>query len=152
MTADVASWGVHHSGRWRRARDDDRTDASLLLAALRGAVPPDDPRSVGLVQAVCSDLIADGYVYRYLVDGAPLGEREGAFLICGFWLALALNQVGDVGAAVALFERNRAACGPAGIFTEEYDVHERQLRGNFPQSFVHALLVEAAVTLPPEEW
>ncbi|HEY3831609.1 MAG TPA: glycoside hydrolase family 15 protein [Acidimicrobiia bacterium] len=152
ITADVASWGVHHSGRWRRARDDDRVDASLLLGALRGAVPFNDPRSVGLLHAVSHDLVSDGYVYRYLVDGAPLGEREGAFLICGFWLALALHQQGHDDAAVALFERNRAACGPAGIFTEEYDVHERQLRGNFPQAFVHALLVEAAVTLPPDEW
>jgi GH15 family glucan-1,4-alpha-glucosidase len=152
ITADVASWGVHHSGRWRRARDDERTDASLLLAALRGAVASDDPRSASLLRAVRDELVADGYVYRYLVDDAPLGEREGAFLICGFWLALALYQAGEVEAAVALFERNRAACGPAGMFTEEYDVHERQLRGNFPQAFVHALLIEAAVTLPPEGW
>ena len=63
-----------------------------------------------------------------------------------------LQQVGELDAAVALFERNRGACGPAGIFTEEYDVHERQLRGNFPQAFVHALLVESAVTLPVERW
>ncbi len=150
IAADVATWGVLHDGRWRRAADDDRADAALLLAGLRGAVPPDDPRSQHLLEAVCADLVVDGYVYRYLVDDAPLGAREGAFLICGFWLALALHQVGHVDAAVAVFERNRAACGPSGIFTEEYDVHERQLRGNFPQAFVHALLVEAAVTLPSE--
>ncbi len=152
IVADVASWGVHPSGRWQRADDDTRLDASLLLAPLRGAVAPDDPRSRGLLDAVCSELVVDGYTYRYVVDGAPLGEREGAFLICGFWLALALHQAGRVNAAVAMFERNRAACGSPGIFTEEYDVHERQLRGNFPQAFVHALLVESAVTLPPEQW
>ena len=45
------------------------------------------------------------------------------------------------------FERSRAACGPAGLYTEEYDVHQRQLRGNLPQAFVHAGLLESAVRL-----
>ena len=42
------------------------------------------------------------------------------------------------------FERNRAAMGPPGLFAEEYDVVQRQLRGNLPQAFVHALLLETA--------
>ena len=45
-------------------------------------------------------------------------------------------------AALRWFERNRAACGPPGLFSEEYDVAQRQLRGNLPQAFVHALLLE----------
>jgi GH15 family glucan-1,4-alpha-glucosidase len=49
--------------------------------------------------------------------------------------------------AVRYFERNRAACGPPGLFSEEYDVTQRQLRGNLPQAFVHAMLLECAVTL-----
>ena len=49
--------------------------------------------------------------------------------------------------ARASFERNRAACGAAGLLTEEYDVAERQLRGNAPQAFVHALLLQCAVSL-----
>ncbi|GAB3686779.1 glycoside hydrolase family 15 protein [Saccharopolyspora tripterygii] len=48
------------------------------------------------------------------------------------------------------FERNRAACGPPGLFSEEFDVGQRQLRGNFPQAFVHALLLESSVRLGPE--
>ncbi|MGH8155746.1 MAG: glycoside hydrolase family 15 protein, partial [Rhodanobacteraceae bacterium] len=45
------------------------------------------------------------------------------------------------------FERNRAACGPPGLYSEEYDVKQRQLRGNLPQAFVHALMLEASVRL-----
>jgi GH15 family glucan-1,4-alpha-glucosidase len=33
------------------------------------------------------------------------------------------------------------------VYTEEYDVRQRQLRGNLPQAFVHAGLLEAAVRL-----
>jgi GH15 family glucan-1,4-alpha-glucosidase len=30
---------------------------------------------------------------------------------------------------------------------EEFDVQQRQLRGNLPQAFVHAMLLESAVRL-----
>ena len=65
-------------------------------------------------------------------------------MLCGFWMALADHQRGNDLAAVRWFERNRTACGPPGLFTEEFDVRQRQLRGNLPQAFVHALLFETA--------
>ncbi|MEU6786450.1 glycoside hydrolase family 15 protein [Nonomuraea angiospora] len=80
-------------------------------------------------------------------DDRPLGETEGAFLLCGFLVALAAHQQGDVPTALRWFERNRAACGPAGLLAEEYDVTQRQMRGNLPQAFVHALLLECAARL-----
>jgi alpha,alpha-trehalase len=63
------------------------------------------------------------------------------------WMAMAAHELGDEVGAGRWFERNRAACGPAGIYTEEYDVHQRQLRGNLPQAFVHAGVLECAVRL-----
>lgn len=102
-------------------------------------------------RAVAHELAQDGYLYRYRVDGAPLGRAEGAFLICSFWMALACKAEGLDADAVHWFERGRAACGPAGLFCEEWDVSERQLRGNLPQAFVHALLLESAVSLAPSE-
>ncbi|MGH3631616.1 MAG: glycoside hydrolase family 15 protein [Sciscionella sp.] len=45
------------------------------------------------------------------------------------------------------FDRNRTSCGQAGLFSEEYDITQRQLHGNLPQAFVHALLLECAATL-----
>ncbi|KRE27144.1 glycoside hydrolase [Mycobacterium sp. Soil538] len=142
---------VHPSGRWQRAPDDARVDAALLVPALRGAVPPDDPRSVATLRAVLDELEDDGFVYRFRHDDRPLAEAEGAFLLCGFWAALACLQRGDVVSATRYFERNRAACGPPGLFGEEYDVEQRQLRGNIPQAFVHALLIESSLRVahPP---
>ncbi len=61
--------------------------------------------------------------------------------------ALAEHQQGNRAEALRWFERNRAACGPPGLFTEEYDVSQRQLRGNLPQAFVHALMLETATRL-----
>ncbi len=151
ITAETTAQSLHPSGRWQRADDDERCDAALLLAGLRGAVPADDPRTASTLRAVQDELVVDEYVYRCRVGDEPLGRAEGAFLLCGFWLSLAAHQAGDRIRAVRLFERNRAACGPAGILSEEYDVHQRQLRGNFPQAFVHAQLLETAATITSEE-
>ena len=144
IVSDTAAHALHHSGRWQRSPSDPRPDAALLLGAIRGAIPPSDPRSVATLHAVDSELTQDGYCYRYRPDERPLGESEGAFLLCGFWMALAHAQQGDRVTAARWFERNRAACGPPGLCSEEFDVAQRQLRGNLPQAFVHALLLECA--------
>ena len=139
----------HPSGRWQRAEDDDRIDAALLLPPVRGALPPDDPRTRATLEAVAAELVEDCYVYRYPPPEGSPGEVEGAFLLCGFIRSLALLQQGDTVGAWRSFERNRAACGPPGLISEEFDVRQRQLRGNLPQAFVHALLLENAVRLGP---
>lgn len=138
---------LHPSGRWQRSPGLTGVDAALLMPALRGAVPPDDPRSTATLRAVRRDLCQDHHLYRFRHDQRPLEDAEGAFLLCGFVMALAEHQQHEEVEAVRWFERNRAACGPAGLYAEEFDVAQRQLRGNLPQSFVHALLLEAAVAL-----
>ena len=147
ITADAAKYAVHASGRWQRSPSDERIDASLLLSAIRGAVPADDPRSLATLRAVLEELTEDGYAYRYRPDERSLGEAEGAFLLCGFMLSLALKQQRNEVSAIRWFERTRAASGPPGLLSEEFDVTQRQLRGNLPQAFVHALLLECSVVL-----
>jgi GH15 family glucan-1,4-alpha-glucosidase len=144
ILAEVAETSVHRTGRWQRAPDDERVDAALLLAQVRGALEADDPRSVATRRAVASELGSDGYVYRYRHGDGPLGRAEGAFLVCGFWLALASFQAGDLVDGVRWFERGRSAAGSPGLFAEEFDVEQHQARGNLPQAFVHALMMECA--------
>jgi GH15 family glucan-1,4-alpha-glucosidase len=145
----LASLGdsVHATGRWQRSPADPRVDAALLLPVVRGGLPPDDPRSRATIRAVQDELAEDGFVYRFRHDGRPLHKAEGAFLLCGFWMAQVAQACRDPVAAARWFERGRAACGPAGLYTEEYDVHQRQLRGNLPQAFVHAGMLECAARL-----
>jgi GH15 family glucan-1,4-alpha-glucosidase len=138
---------LHPSGRWQRSPPDERVDAALVLPAVRGRFGPADLRERATVSAVAAELAEDGYVYRFRHDARPLHEAEGAFLLCGFWMAQAVSRCGDDVAAAHWFERSRSACGPAGLYTEEYDVRQRQLRGNLPQAFVHAGLLEAAARL-----
>jgi GH15 family glucan-1,4-alpha-glucosidase len=147
ILSDTAARAVHSSGRWQRSPDDPGMDAALLMPAVRGAVPADDPRTLQTLRSYLAELTQDGYGYRFRHDERPLGEAEGAFVLCGFVVALAMQQQGHEIAATRWFERNRAACGSPGLYSEEYDVAERQLRGNLPQAFVHALMLECGARL-----
>ncbi len=161
IMAETATRCLAPGGWWQRSPEHEGTDASLLLAAVRGALPADDPRTVATLAHVRASLVEDGYVYRFAHDGRALGANEGAFLLCGFVVALAEDQqaraAADAGdheraaahrvAAFRAFERNRAAAGAPGLLAEEFDVRQRQLRGNLPQAFVHAMLLETAITL-----
>ncbi|WP_328727861.1 glycoside hydrolase family 15 protein [Streptomyces griseoaurantiacus] len=142
---------VHPDGHWQRAPEDKKVDAALLLPAVRGALPPGDPRTRATLEACRRDLAEDHFLYRFRHDDRPLEDAEGAFLLCGFAMALAEHREGDPVAAYRWFERNRGACGASGLYAEEFDLAQRQLRGNLPQAFVHALLLETAARLngPP---
>lgn len=147
LLAETTRRCIDRRGAWQRSPRLSGTDAALLLPPVRGALPAADPRTVATLEAVQTDLCQDGYVYRFAADHQPLGEAEGAFLLCGFIVSLAHWHQGHDVEAFRAFERNRAACGPPGLLAEEYDVRQRQLRGNLPQAFVHALLLETAQRL-----
>nr|WP_302847275.1 glycoside hydrolase family 15 protein [Arthrobacter sp. ok362] len=144
ILAETAATCTHFSGTWQRSAADARIDAALLIPTVRGAVPGHHSRSLATAEAVRKELLDDGYVYRFRHKPGPLGDVEDAFLLCGFFLALTEYQQGNVKDAFRLFERNRAACASPGLFTEEFDIEQRQLRGNFPQAFVHAAMLETA--------
>jgi GH15 family glucan-1,4-alpha-glucosidase len=151
ILADTASSSLHPHGYWQRSPRLTGVDASLLLPPVRGAVSADDPRTRATLDAVRRELTDDGFVYRFRHDERDLGDAEGAFLLCGFMMALAEDQLGHGRCAMRWFERNRAACGPPGLFCEEYDVRQRQLRGNLPQAFAHALMLECTATLTHDD-
>jgi len=128
-------------------------DASLLMVPLVGFLPPDDPRVVGTVAAIERELVVDGFVLRYSthesVDGLPPGE--GVFLPCSFWLADNLHLQGRQDEAERLFERLLALRNDVGLISEEYDVEQKRLLGNFPQAFTHVGIINTARNLSTQE-
>ncbi|HEY2430173.1 MAG TPA: glycoside hydrolase family 15 protein [Acidimicrobiales bacterium] len=129
-------------------------DASLLMMPQVGFLPVEDPRVVGTIDAIESELIRGGLVMRYVgdssgVDGLPAGE--GAFLPCSFWLADAWAMSGRDRDATELLERLLALRNDLGLLAEEWDVDHRCQVGNFPQAFSHLSLVNTARNLTAEE-
>src|SRR3546814_19042251 len=113
-----------------------------------GFLPPSDERVVGTIEAVQRELSVDGFIERYptstgtSVDGLP--GREGAFLLCTFWMADALALIGRIDEATALFERLLALRNAVGLLAEEYDQVAGRQPGTLPQAFSPLGLVNTA--------
>jgi GH15 family glucan-1,4-alpha-glucosidase len=129
-------------------------DASLLMLAPLGFLPPDDPRIVGTVEAIQKDLVQDGFVRRYQTEGDNvdgLTGDEGAFLLTTFWLADNLALMGRRDQALEVFERLRGLRNDVGLLSEEYDPRLGRMLGNFPQAFSHLGLINTAANLSMAE-
>ena len=143
---DILTHGVDQRGVLRQHYDTDALDASTLLAAIFGFLPPDDKRLRGSVLAIADELTENGFVLRYRTDETDDGMsgKEGTFLICSFWLVSALAIIGEAQRARDLMERLLRVSSPLGLFAEEFDVDTGRHLGNFPQAFSHLALIEAA--------
>jgi GH15 family glucan-1,4-alpha-glucosidase len=130
-------------------------DASLLMLAPVGFLPPDDPRVVGTVDAIQKGLVIEGFVRRYQTDTDEdvdgLRGTEGAFLMTSFWLADNLALLGRHDEAQDMFDRLCAVCNDVGLLSEEYDPKADRLLGNFPQAFSHVALINTAANLSMAE-
>jgi GH15 family glucan-1,4-alpha-glucosidase len=124
--------------------DSDELDASVLMMAIVGFLPADDPRMRSTIETIAAQLTDDeGFVYRYRSDDQLDGE-EGTFALCTFWLAHCWALLGDVERARELCDRMVACANDVGLFSEEIDPKTGELLGNFPQAFTHIGLVNAA--------
>ncbi|MGH6878766.1 MAG: glycoside hydrolase family 15 protein [Rhizomicrobium sp.] len=146
--ADVCTSGFSERlGSFTRAYGSNSLDASALLLPLVGFLPASDPRMIGTVERLRRDLGDGPFVYRYdqSLEDDGIREKEGAFLACSFWLTdnLILQKREDE--AAALFERLLGVRNDVGLLSEEYDVGNRVLVGNFPQALSHLSLVHTAL-------
>jgi alpha,alpha-trehalase len=139
IKADILEHGVDDRGVLRQHYDTDALDASVLLAALFGFLPPEDDRLRATVLA-----IADALRYKTDETDDGLSGKEGTFLICSFWLVSALAIIREWQRARDLMERLLRVASPLGLFAEEFDVETGRHLGNFPQAFSHLALIEAA--------
>ena len=97
--------------------------------------------TVRAIQAHLTD--RHGLVRRYAMDDGLEG-REGAFLLCTFWLAQVQALAGELEAATVTFTRAASYANDVGLLAEEVDPERRVLLGNYPQAFSHVGLVNAA--------
>jgi GH15 family glucan-1,4-alpha-glucosidase len=149
IKSDILTHGVDKRGVLRQHYETDALDASTLLAAIFGFLPPDDRRLRATVLAVADELSENGFVQRYRTEQTDdgLSGKEGTFVICSFWLVSALALIGETQRARDLMERLAKAASPLGLYAEEFDVATGRHLGNFPQAFSHLALVEAGARL-----
>jgi GH15 family glucan-1,4-alpha-glucosidase len=147
---DICTHGMDKTGSFFvQYYGADVVDASLLLLAIVGFLPPDDPRIGNTVRQIENQLIKNGLVIRYntakRVDG--LSGAEGAFLACSFWLVDNLVLLGRLEDGEKLFAKLAGLVNDVGLLSEEYDAVGKRMLGNFPQAFSHVALVNSAIGL-----
>lgn len=136
---------------FRQHYDADNVDSAVLLIPIMGFLPPDDPRVVSTVQCIEERLMIDNFVYRFDPEESPgvpqpplpLGEFEGAFLPCTFWMANTYALMGKVDRAESILAQVERVAGANGLFAEAVDARSGTFRGNYPLLFSHTEYVRA---------
>ena len=128
--------------------DGDTLDASLLLMPRLGFIEAKDPRFLGTVAAIESQLKHGDFVYRY-VERDDFGVPENAFLVCTFWYIEALAAIGGARREEArrLFEKVLSARNKHGLLAEDLDPRTLEQWGNFPQTYCMAGIIDCALAL-----
>lgn len=127
-------------------------DASVLLMADLGFLPPTDPRFVATVEAIGARLMRGKYLLRYNHPD-DFGEPETAFIVCTFWYVLALHAIGRSEDARAVFTDLLSRTNHAGLFSEDLHPETGELWGNYPQTYslVGTILCAVALSRPWSE-
>lgn len=141
------SWNVKLNA-FTATMDGDTLDASLLLMPRLGFIEASDPRFLGTVAAIESQLKHGDFVYRY-VERDDFGVPENAFLVCTFWYIEALAAIGGARREEArrLFKKVLSARNQHGLLAEDLDPRTLEQWGNFPQTYCMAGVIDCALAL-----
>ncbi len=134
-------------GVYTQAVGSPNLDASLLQLINMGYLDPKSERARQHLKVLEDELRTEsGLFYRYKhVD--DFGEPESTFLICAFWYVEALARMDRLDEAVDIFDNLVSHANHLGLLSE--DVHEKSGSqwGNFPQTYSHVGLINAAFTI-----
>ena len=133
------------SDSYTSAFDEEPVDATSLLLGWYGFEEPSSPRMKSTFARIRKELSpGPGLLYRY----DPSESNEGAFGICSFWLAEHLARGGGtIEEATRELDATVGYANDVGLFAEEIDALTGRALGNFPQTFTHVGLINAALSL-----
>ena len=126
--------------------DGDSVDAALLLLPQLGFLAADDPKYIATVARIEQDLRRGNHLMRYSVAD-DLGVPQVAFNACTFWYIDALAALGRKDEARELFESMLASRNSLGLLSEDIDLQNGELWGNFPQTYSMVGLIHSAMRL-----
>jgi len=134
-------------GALTQVAGEPQLDAALLLAVHLGFLERDDPRAASHVDATRAALSVDGGLLRRYAVPDDFGVTHAAFTVCTFWLAEALALIGRADEARELFDRLLGLHNGLGLYSEDILPDTLAQSGNFPQTYSHVGLINAAFSL-----
>jgi GH15 family glucan-1,4-alpha-glucosidase len=134
-------------GALTQVAGEPQLDAALLLAVHLGFFGDDLERASRHVSATMEALSVDGGLLRRYAVRDDFGHMEAAFTVCTFWLVEALAIIGRTDEARELFERLLSLDNGLGLYSEDILPDSLEQSGNFPQTYSHVGLINAAFRL-----
>ena len=129
---------------FRQYPSTSHQDATNFLFVMLQFLDKNEAKTEAIIENTIKELCYnDVFVYRYLnQDG--LEGKEGAFLLCSFWMISALAMTGKVERAKGLFRKLEKKLARNKLMSEEIDPKTSDYLGNYPQAFSHIGYVMAA--------
>jgi len=143
---DTRCWSPE-LGALTQVAGGEQLDAASLLALHLGYLTPDDPRAATHVDAIRDRLSVDGGLLRRYDGVDDFGDMRAAFTVCSFWLVEALAILDRKEEARALFEHLLRLHNGLGLYSEDILPDTLEQAGNFPQTYSHVGLINAAFRL-----
>jgi len=134
-------------GVYTQAVGSKNLDASLLQLINMGYLDPNSDRAKKHLKVLEDELATEsGLFYRYKhID--DFGEPESTFLICAFWYVEALARMGNIEKATTIFESLMKHGNHLGLLSEDVHAKTDSQWGNFPQTYSHVGLINAAFAI-----
>lgn len=145
---EIEERGINKTmNHYTREFDGNTADASLLVLPLVEYCSASSPKMVRTREFIQQELLKNNFMFRYrdVNDGLP--GKEGAFIICNFWLVENLAKEGRTREAIEIFQNTVKYAGNTGLLSEEINPDTMELLGNYPQGFSHIGLINAACAI-----
>ncbi|EKJ87611.1 GH15 family glucan-1,4-alpha-glucosidase [Leptospira meyeri] len=131
-------------GCYTQAQGKKELDASLLQLITLGYLDPKSEKAKSHIKAIENTLKTEnGFMYRYL-HRDDFGKPETTFLVCTFWYIEALACMERIEESAQLFDFVCEHANHVGLFSEDIESMSGNQWGNFPQTYSHVGLVNAA--------
>jgi GH15 family glucan-1,4-alpha-glucosidase len=140
-------------GAFRQRYEGDNLDSATLLISVLEFLPGNHPRVLATIERISELLTIDGFTYRFdprempVLGDFPMGQLEGAFLPCTFWLATAYAKASQPEKGATILQRVEQIAGRLGLFAEAVDPRTRGFMGNTPLLFSHVEYVRAKMEI-----
>ncbi|MCB0521737.1 MAG: glycoside hydrolase family 15 protein [Lewinellaceae bacterium] len=134
-------------GVYTQAIGSAHVDASLLQLINLGYLKPGSKKAKQHLQVLEEHLRAEnGLFYRYRHDD-DFGQPKTTYLLCAFWYVEVLARMGRVPEAIQNFNSLLNFGNHLGLFSQDVDAETGSQWGNFPQTFSHVSLINAAFAI-----
>ncbi len=134
-------------GVYTQAIGSNYLDASMLQLINMGYLNPNSSKAKRHLEVLVENLSAkDGLFYRYKHPD-DFGEQKSTYLLCAFWYVEALARMNRTKEAIEIFENLMKYGNHLDLFSQDVDEVTESQYGNFPQTFSHVGLINAAFTI-----